>query len=71
MKTETLHAAAQYFEAAQCPNGLLAGMFRRLAAESAKIPHADCSCDEGKHWNNADPESGQWVECLDCDWRER
>lgn len=23
-------------------------------------------CDEGRIWNNADPTSGQWVECESC-----
>lgn len=28
---------------------------------------AECeACDEGRIWNNADPTSGQWVECDSC-----
>lgn len=28
----------------------------------------DCpeECDKGKHWNNADPTSGQWADCETC-----
>tara|TARA_R110000772_G_scaffold89304_2_gene185116 strand:- start:11323 stop:11457 length:135 start_codon:yes stop_codon:yes gene_type:complete len=27
----------------------------------------ECDCDEGRIWNNADPSSGQWVACDQCD----
>lgn len=30
--------------------------------------YIDCSCEEGKCFNNADPTSGQWVECMECDF---
>lgn len=29
----------------------------------------DCGCDVGRIWNNADPSSGQWIECDDCGGR--
>lgn len=29
----------------------------------------DCDCDVGRIWNNADPSSGQWIECDDCGGR--
>jgi hypothetical protein len=32
------------------------------------IGYEECTCTDGRHYNNGDPLSGQWVECEDCDY---
>lgn len=39
-----------------------------------KISYENCTCTEGKCYNNADETSGQWDYCEECDyeqWLER
>jgi len=48
---------------------------RKRAPAPVAAPHPikyeDCSCDEGRIWNNADDTSGQFHECSNCDYRRR
>jgi hypothetical protein len=37
---------------------------------SAKIKYQDCTCTDGKQFNNADPTSGQFHPCEDCDYHD-
>lgn len=41
---------------------------RVTKAVALQNPHTGCpDCDgDGRIWNNADPTSGQWVECDAC-----
>lgn len=38
-----------------------------LLSKVNRIKAEDCDCDEGVHWNNADPTSGQYIVCYRCE----
>lgn len=35
---------------------------------SWRRPYDECTCDEGMHWNNADPTSNMGDRCEECDY---
>lgn len=54
----------------------LQGLFNKkdlahvLAKKKRKITYAECHCDEGRVYNNADPNSGMYHLCEECDLNE-